>query len=132
MTNRPHGDPIPDAGPLVDGPVVTALADHFGRQRLAPVLAEFCKEMQRRGALLEAALAAADWPAIDALSHSIKGSALTFGAAALGDCARSANDAARAGDTALAQASARQLLQLIPQTCAAMRAHEAYGDGTGS
>jgi HPt (histidine-containing phosphotransfer) domain-containing protein len=110
---------------------VSALADHFGRQRLAPVLADFCSEMQRRGALLDAALVDADWPAVDALTHSIKGSALTFGAAALGACARSASDAARVGKAGETSAQVRQLLQLIAPTCAAMRAHAAYGKGSG-
>lgn len=105
---------------LIDETTVAALAADVGSAQLAPVLAAFVAELARRAPILQAALDAADLPAVARETHSIKGSALTFGAVALGGAARRANDASRAGDATAAFLGARQVLSLMPPTQAAV------------
>jgi len=62
------------------------------------------------------ALDAGDVAAVGRETHSIKGSALTFGALVLGAAARRANDASRTGDVATALDAASDVLDLIPRT----------------
>lgn len=114
--DRPHGEPLA----LLDAAAIGALASDVGAGRLTAVLTAFADELARRAPLLQAAHDATDVAAIGRESHSIKGSALTFGAPALGCAARRANDACRAGDTELAIAAAREVLALMPQTRAAV------------
>lgn len=118
--------PIPDtaldatAG-LIDPAAVNTLANDVGIERLGLVLEAFCSELERRAPLLEAAINAADLAAIQRESHSLKGSALTFGAQALGAAARRANDASRAGDVAGALEAGRAALTLASPTLEAVR-----------
>lgn len=101
---------------LVDAAAIEALAADVGAERLDPVLEAFCSELARRLPLLEAAVAANDLALIAREMHSIKGSALTFGASALGAAARRGGDAVRAGDPGVALEAARQVLVLLPAT----------------
>ena len=105
---------------LMDPVALHALATDVGVERLGMVLEAFRSELDRRAPSFEAALAAADLAAIQRESHSLKGSALTFGAHALGAAARRANDASRAGDVATALDAGRAALRLIPPTRAAV------------
>jgi len=101
---------------MFDETAVAALARDVGTERLAAVLGAFNEELVRRTPVLRAALEAADVAVIGRESHSIKGSALTFGAAALGQAARRVNDACRAGDAETAITGSRDMLALMPQT----------------
>lgn len=101
---------------LLDEAAVGTLARDVGPERLAAVLGAFTEELVRRLPLLSAAVEANDVASIGRQSHSIKGSALTFGAPALGYAARRANDACRAGDADVAIAAAREMLALMPRT----------------
>lgn len=119
--NSTSPESLPDASaPLIDRNAVDALAGDVGIERLGLVLGAFCSELERRAPLLAAALDAADLVAIQRESHSLKGSALTFGARALGAAARRANDASRAGDAATALEAGRLALGLMPTTLAAV------------
>lgn len=104
------------AAGLIDDAAMAALAADVGRNNLVTVLIAFSDELQRRVSALQEAVDASDLVAIARETHSIKGSALTFGAAALGAAARRANDASRAGDSAVALLSAREVLALMPET----------------
>lgn len=101
---------------LLDDAAIGVLASDVGAGRLGSVLTAFAEELARRAPLLEAALDAGDLATIGRESHSIKGSALTFGALALGHAARRANDACRAGETEVAISAAADVLALMPQT----------------
>jgi HPt (histidine-containing phosphotransfer) domain-containing protein len=101
---------------LIDDAAVAALAADVGANNLVTVLTAFSDELQRRVPVLQGALNAKDLAAIARETHSIKGSALTFGAAALGAAARRANDASRVGDGAMALLGAREVLALMPET----------------
>ncbi len=101
---------------LLDDATIGVLASDVGAGRLAAVLEAFVEELARRAPLLQAALEGNDLAAIGRESHSIKGSALTFGAPALGCAARRANDACRAGETEVAISAAGDILALMPQT----------------
>ena len=105
---------------LMDPAAVEALAADVGADRIQQVLQAFRSELDRRAPALELALDAADLSAIQRESHSLKGSALTFGAQALGAAARRANDASRAGDVATALEAGRATLGLVPPTRAAV------------
>ena len=107
--------PVPDDG-LLDATAVAALASDVGHERLVPVMQSFADELARRMPVLEVAVAATDLAAVGRETHSIKGSALTFGALALGAAARRANDASRAGDAGTALAAAREVMELMPRT----------------
>jgi len=101
---------------LLDEAAVAVLERDVGTGRLAAVLTAFAGELTGRAELLQAALEKSDMPAIGRESHSIKGSALTFGTPALGHAARRTNDACRAGDHEGAIAAAREVLTLMPRT----------------
>jgi HPt (histidine-containing phosphotransfer) domain-containing protein len=101
---------------LVDAAAIEALAADVGAERLDPVLEAFSTELERRLPILEAAMIANDLALVAREMHSIKGSALTFGASALGAAARRAGDALRAGDTDVALEAVRQVLVLLPAT----------------
>jgi len=101
---------------LIDDAAMAALAADVGANSLVTVLMAFSDELQRRVPVLQGAVDASDLVAIARETHSIKGSALTFGAAALGAAARRANDATRAGDSAVALFNAREVLALMPET----------------
>jgi HPt (histidine-containing phosphotransfer) domain-containing protein len=115
-TTKPDGGPLDTPANLVDLAAVHALAADVGADRLGLVLEAFCSELVRRAPVFEAALDAADLAAIQRESHSLTGSALTFGARVLGAAARRANDACRAGDVATALAAGRAALELMPAT----------------
>jgi HPt (histidine-containing phosphotransfer) domain-containing protein len=120
MSTTRSNDSSLGAPALIDDVATAALAADVGPASLVTVLLAFCDELQRRAPLLKVALEDADLAAIGRETHSIKGSALTFGAAALGAAARRANDASRSGDAATALASGREVLALMPETRAAV------------
>jgi len=105
---------------LIDDAAMAELTADVGTKNLVAVLTAFNDELQRRVPVLQAAVDANDLAAIARETHSIKGSALTFGAAALGAAARRANDASRAGDSAAALSNSREVLALMPETRAAV------------
>lgn len=106
---------------LLDDAALGDLARDVGPGRLGAVLVAFADELDRREPLLRAALDSSDLAAITRETHSIKGSALTFGARRLGEAARASNDCGRAGDAVAAIAAARGVLELMPRTCKAVR-----------
>jgi len=78
--------PPPSAGnglALVDAVIVQQLTRDVGIQRLPAVLGAFVAELGRRIPLVRAAIDARDLPLLGRESHSLKGSAMTFGAPAL-------------------------------------------------
>ena len=101
---------------LIDDAAMAALTADVGTKNLVTVLMAFNDELLRRVPVLQGAVDASDLAAIARETHSIKGSALTFGAAALGAAARRANDASKAGDSAAALLGAREVLALMPET----------------
>jgi HPt (histidine-containing phosphotransfer) domain-containing protein len=105
---------------IVDAHAVDTLAAEVGTDRIGMVLAAFCDELERRKPMLEAALASRDVAALTRETHSIKGSALAFGALALGSAASFANDHGRAGAEADTLTGAREVLRLIPETLGAV------------
>jgi len=107
-------DWAPDAL-LVDAAAVDRLAEDVGPGALDAVLQAFGDELRRRQPALRAAVDAADLPAVAAVTHAIKGSALTFGAGPLGEWAARANAAAREG-AADAAGAAERVLALIDPT----------------
>jgi len=80
------------------------------------VMRSFAEELARRLPMLQSALEAGDVAAVGRETHSIKGSALTFGALLLGAAARRANDASRTGDVSTALAAASEVAELMPRT----------------
>jgi HPt (histidine-containing phosphotransfer) domain-containing protein len=76
--------------------------------------------MERRLEPLEAAIDQADLVALAKLLHSIKGSALTFGATRLADAARRGDEACRGGAAQPAVDWARAVHQLMPPTTRAI------------
>ena len=102
---------------LLDPGALGRLAADVGAASLGVLLAAFESELLRRRGALQGAIEAKDVPAIAATTHAIKGSALTFGATALGDAASQANVLARAGE-ADAVAAAEQVLALNGPTLA--------------
>ena len=101
---------------LLDDAAVAALEADVGEHRLVPVMASFAEELARRMPALQSALDAGDVATVGRETHSIKGSALTFGALALGAAARRSNDASRTGDAATALGAAREVVELMPRT----------------
>ena len=101
---------------LVDDATVAALEADVGAGQLAAVMVAFADELARRLPALQSALDARDVPTVGRETHSIKGSALTFGALTLGAAARRSNDASRAGDAATALGAGREVVELIPRT----------------
>lgn len=120
MTTTPTEGAPDEPAAVIDPVAIDALAADVGTERLGLVLDAFCGELDRRAPLFQAALDAADLAAIQRESHSLKGSALTFGAQALGAAARRANDASRAGDVTAALAAGRAALGLMAPTRAAV------------
>jgi len=105
---------------LVDSAIVQQLTRDVGMQRLPEVLGAFVAELGRRIPLVRRAIAERDLQVLGRESHSLKGSALTFGAPALAAAAREANEAFRHGDDrALLEASA-DMLTRGPETSAAI------------
>ena len=101
---------------LLDDAAVAALEADVGEHRLVPVMASFAEELARRMPALQSALDAGDVATVGRETHSIKGSALTFGALALGAAARRSNDASRTGDAETALGAAREVVELMPRT----------------
>jgi len=101
---------------LLDDAAVAALEADVGQERLVPVMRSFADELARRLPMLQSALEAGDVDAVGRETHSIKGSALTFGALLLGAAARRANDASRTGDVSTALAAASEVAELMPRT----------------
>jgi len=101
---------------LLDDATVAALEADVGQERLVPVMRSFADELARRQPMLQSALEAGDVDAVGRETHSIKGSALTFGALLLGAAARRANDASRTGDVSTALAAASEVAELMPRT----------------
>lgn len=117
--------PSPLAGnglALIDAVIVQQLTRDVGVQRLPAVLGAFVAELGRRIPLVRAAIDERDLQLLGRESHSLKGSALTFGAPALAAVARAANDAFRRGDDrSLLEASAA-IVTRGPETSAAIAA----------
>lgn len=121
----PPESPPPLAGnglALVDAVIVQQLTRDVGIQRLPAVLGAFVAELGRRIPLVRTAIDEHDLQLLGRESHSLKGSALTFGAPALAAVARAADDAFRRGDDrALLEASAAMVTR-GPETSAAIAA----------
>jgi HPt (histidine-containing phosphotransfer) domain-containing protein len=118
---------------LLDPDAIGILSDEVGAERLALVLSAFCHELQRRVPTLDAAIVASDIDVIARETHSIKGSALAFGAPALGNAASDANVYSRSRDAEASLAGARNVLSLIPPTVNAIHRLDAYRpEGTPS
>ena len=96
VEDRADGDPLV----LIDDAIVQELARDVGMHRLGDVLGAFADELTRRIPIVQSALEAHDLEVLGRESHSIKGSAMTFGAPALAAAARRANDAFRSADNA--------------------------------
>lgn len=109
-----------DDGALLDRAAVAALRADVGLERLAPVMTAFADELERRRPVLDSAIVAGDVAAAGRETHSIKGSALTFGALALGAAARRCNDAYRNSDARATLAAAREVVALMAPTRAAV------------
>jgi HPt (histidine-containing phosphotransfer) domain-containing protein len=106
---------------LIDVATVEVLARDVGEPRLGTVLGMFAAELARRSPLLQRAVDRRDLAALARESHSIKGSALTFGAPALAAAARRTNDAARSLAADAAVAACREMLLRLPETCRAVQ-----------
>jgi histidine phosphotransfer protein HptB len=105
---------------LIDEATVQQLRRDVGVHRLREALGAFMAETERRMPLVRAAIEKNDLLALGRESHSLKGSALTFGAPALAAAARQANEAFGRNDgRALLEASA-EVLRRGPETCAAV------------
>jgi HPt (histidine-containing phosphotransfer) domain-containing protein len=104
---------------LVDPDAIRRLVTDVGEGSLGVLLGAFADEMRRREPVLRAAIEAGDLTALAATTHALKGSALSFGADALGIWASRANAAARVGDPE-AVPSAKRTLELIDPTLAAV------------
>ncbi len=85
--------------PVFDASVLNAM---FGDEPalIANVLQTFVSSTRANLTALFQALAIQDMPAIAGLAHKIAGASRMSGALALGDCARSLEQAAKRGDTA--------------------------------
>jgi HPt (histidine-containing phosphotransfer) domain-containing protein len=111
---------------LLDPGAILVLSEEVGAERVGSVLAAFCDELARRLPLVEAAIAARDAGALTRETHSIKGSALAFGASALGEAASRANACGRAHDVNATVDGARKVLSLIHPTLAAIKQLDTY------
>ena len=105
---------------LIDAVIVQQLTRDVGIQRLPAVLGAFVAELGRRIPLIRAAIAERDLQLLGRESHSLKGSALTFGAPALAAVARDANDAFRRGDNGTLLEASTAMLTCGPETSAAI------------
>ena len=117
MEDRAAGDALV----LIDDATVQELARDVGMHRLVDVLGAFAAELARRTPIVQSALEARDLQVLGRESHSIKGSAMTFGAPALAAAASRANEAFRDADPVAVLAAAREILEQLPVTCAAVR-----------
>jgi HPt (histidine-containing phosphotransfer) domain-containing protein len=113
-------------GGLLDPGAIAVLTEEVGSERVGSVLVAFCDELARRVPLLEAAIATRDAGALTRETHSIKGSALAFGASALGEAASRANACGRAQDVNATVDGARNVLAQIQPTLAAIKQLGAY------
>lgn len=120
MNHRAEGRVAGDPLVLIDDATVQQLARDVGIHRLGDVLGAFADELVRRIPIVQSAVAARDLEVLGRESHSIKGSAMTFGAPALAAAASRANDAFRIADNAAVLAAGRELLEWLPLTCAAV------------
>jgi two-component system phosphorelay protein LuxU len=110
----------PESEPrLVDPDALRRLAADVGAEGVAALLQAFHDELTRRQAALAVALAGGDYAALAAVTHAIKGSALTFGADAVGVWASRANASARLAHPD-AWDSADRVLALLDPTLAAV------------
>jgi HPt (histidine-containing phosphotransfer) domain-containing protein len=111
---------------LLDPDAIAVLSEEVGAGRVGSVLVAFCDELTRRVPLVEAAIATRDAGVLMRETHSIKGSALAFGASALGEAASRANASGRAQDVNATVEGARNVLALIHPTLAAIQQLDAY------
>jgi HPt (histidine-containing phosphotransfer) domain-containing protein len=102
---------------LLDPGALGQLSRDVGAESLGALLAAFQAELHRRQGPLRSAIDAGDLEAVASLTHAIKGSALTFGAIALGEASSRANALARLAD-ADARTAAEQVMALIEPTLA--------------
>jgi HPt (histidine-containing phosphotransfer) domain-containing protein len=83
----------------------------------------FVQDAERQVGLLQAAAAAGDIAAVARISHSLKGSAQSMGAANMIDLSRALETGARAGEPRDYHAEAGRLAVLFGETRAAMLAY---------
>jgi HPt (histidine-containing phosphotransfer) domain-containing protein len=113
-----------DSESLLDESILDTLEQHVGAAALSRMVEAFVNEAQGRLGAIEAAIARADFPALAAAAHALKGSAGTFGARALQAEALALELAAKAGQSeGLAEAvsallvTAGNSLDRIAQRC---------------
>lgn len=94
---------------------LASLASEMG-STIVPLLATLHVELKRRHALLHGAIRSADCVATGRLVHSLKGSALTFGAKALADVTRQADLACRSGNAAETLLAAQKANDVLEKT----------------
>ena len=121
MTHQQAGGIDAAPGVVLDLFAVEVLAQDVGEARLGAVLGAFADELTRRIPIVRRAIEEADLPTLGRETHSIKGSALTFGAPTLAAAARLANDAARNRIAEATFAASREMLLCMPQACGAVR-----------
>ncbi len=109
-----------DDGPLIDRQSRRRLTQEIGVDRAARAFDLFGAEMRRRVPILTQALGEGDLGVLGTLMHSVKGSALTFGAPLLAATARRADEACRAGDRPAAYESGHRVLELLAATLVAL------------
>jgi HPt (histidine-containing phosphotransfer) domain-containing protein len=110
-----------DAAPLVDDDVIAMLAKELTAALLPGLLSTFLEEAQARVEAIECAVSAGDWARAGALGHALKGSALTFGALALGARCAAIEKAGSADDGGQVQAHAADLRACAEHTMTALR-----------
>jgi HPt (histidine-containing phosphotransfer) domain-containing protein len=121
MNNQHAGGIDAETGGVLDLPTVEDLARDVGETRLGAVLGAFADELTRRIPIVRRAIDERDLSTLGRETHSIKGSALTFGAPTLAAAARLANDAARNRAADATFAASREMLDCMPQACGAVR-----------
>ena len=69
---------------------------------IAEIYGEYASSVREKAGEAQSALAAADWPRLDKIAHTVKGNALAAGDAETADAAIALRKAAALGDAALA------------------------------
>lgn len=117
MTTAPQAG---DGLALIDEATMQQLQRDVGAHRLREALVAFIAETERRMPLVRAAIEKKDLLALGRESHSLKGSALTFGAPALAAVARQANEAFGRNDGQAVLTACAEVLLRGPETCSAV------------
>ncbi|MBL8618738.1 MAG: response regulator [Deltaproteobacteria bacterium] len=95
----PAGE-APPAAPVLDPRQVSMMREVMGAEAYALLVRTFLAHTEGELAQLQAAVAAADGPAVQRVAHSLKSSTAQMGATALSALARQIEGRARAGDWA--------------------------------